>query len=379
MKVLDILAQLQEDNNLRALHKLKHDGLFIWKENKKLLNFASNDYLYLSQYNMYQEFLQQLGARDLFFSSSSSRSLSGNFEIYEELEAYIASLFVHKSCLLFNSGYHLNISCIQALSLLPNTLFVADKAVHASLIDGLRLGGARFKRYRHNNMQELQAIIDKNHKLFSTIIIISEGLFSMDGDFAQVQELVHIKKSYPHILLYLDEAHSVGAIGQDGLGLARYLGYDLDIDFLVFTFGKALCSVGACILCTQEYKDFFINKSRGLIYSTALPPINIAFSSFIFHKLPLLNERRAMLHDICDIFKKGLHAKGLHYVGDAHIVSLILGSNKKAVEYAQKLQSQGFFAPAIKEPTVPKGSARIRFSLNSGIHEEYIIKLIDIL
>ena len=226
-------------------------------------------------------------------------------------------------------------------------------------------------------MSELENLIEQYHTSFEHIIILIESLYSMDGDFTKLEHIIALKKRYSNVYIYLDEAHSIGVIGSNGLGLANKLEVAKDIDFLVFTFGKAIGSIGACILCKEIYKDFFINYARGLIYSTALPPINIAFSMFIFKKLPLFKQEREKLLVLSNFLKMQLQKKGLDVLGDSHIISILFPDNATTIKIAQKLENKGFFAPAIKEPTVPKGKPRIRFSLHSGLEKEELIHLVD--
>ncbi|EAI2893551.1 aminotransferase class I/II-fold pyridoxal phosphate-dependent enzyme [Campylobacter upsaliensis] len=374
MQVEKILQTLENEANLRTLTPLKHEGNFVFKQGKKLLNLAGNDYLALATNSaLKKEFLESVREEDLYFSSSSSRSLSGNFEIYEKLENTLKNK-LQKEVLLFNSGYQLNSSCIAALASVPHTLFLADRLIHASMIDGLR--GANFLRFRHNDMEHLQILLEKNHAKYENIIILSEALFSMDGDLAKLQELVELKKKYKNVLLYIDEAHSVGCFG-GGFGLVKEL--ELEVDFLIFTFGKALASMGACMITSKQFKDFFINKARALIYSTALPPINVAFSLFIFEKIASFEKQRIKLKALSEHFKKILRAKELEFLGDYYIISLILKENQKALEVALKLEENGIFAPAIKTPTVPKNSARIRFSLHANLSERELDKIAELL
>ncbi|WP_270960208.1 aminotransferase class I/II-fold pyridoxal phosphate-dependent enzyme [Campylobacter upsaliensis] len=374
MQVEKILQTLENEANLRTLTPLKHEGNFVFKRGKKLLNLAGNDYLGLATNSVLKrEFLEVVREEDLYFSSSSSRSLSGNYEIYERLENTLKHK-IQKEVLLFNSGYQLNSSCIAALASVPHTLFLADRLIHASMIDGLR--GANFLRFRHNDMEYLQILLEKNHAKYENIIILSEALFSMDGDFANLKELVKLKKHYQNVLLYIDEAHSVGCFG-GGLGLVKEL--ELEVDFLIFTFGKALASMGACMITSKQFKDFFINKARALIYSTALPPINVAFSLFIFEKIASFEKQRIKLKALSEHFKKILRAKELEFLGDYYIISLILKENQKALEVALRLEENGIFAPAIKTPTVPKNSARIRFSLHANLSESELDKIAELL
>ncbi|EOH5818857.1 aminotransferase class I/II-fold pyridoxal phosphate-dependent enzyme, partial [Campylobacter jejuni] len=306
-------------------------------------------------------------------------SLSGNFEIYEKLESFLKTKFKDKEILHFNSGYHLNISCIAALSSVSKTLFLTDKFIHASMIDGLRLGRADFFRFHHKDMNHLESLIQKHYENYENIIVLSEALFSMDGDFSDFKTLCELKRRYDKIKLYIDEAHSVGCFDEEGLGLVKALNLEEKVDFIVFTFGKALASMGACMICNNLYKSFFINKARAFIYSTALPPINIAWTKFIFEKMSELKEKREKLQIIGNFFKNQLIEKNHQILGDAYIISLVLGENQKTIELAKKLETNGIFAPAIKEPTVPKNTARIRFSLHAGLSKEDLKKVIELL
>ena len=375
-----ILADLKTQGNYRRLKTLTHEGQYVYFKGQKLLNLAGNDYLHLTKdEGLKDEFLRQLDAKDFYLSSSSSRSLSGNFSIYEKFESSLAKSFQNKEVLHFNSGYHLNLSCIQALSTLPNTLLIADKLIHASVIDGLRLGGSRFLRFKHNDLESLENLLKQYHKDYEHIIIITEALFSMNGDFAPLKELTEFKKRYQNILLYVDEAHSVGCFDESGLGYAKSLGLDKKIDCLVFTFGKAIASVGACMLCSSDFKAFFINKARAFIYSTALPPLNVAWSHFIFANLARFHNQRQNLHNISHFFKDVLLKQGFKILGDEYIISLLCGSNAKADMISNNLLQGGIFAPAIKEPTIPKGTSRIRFSLNAALNEAHIESIIKAL
>ncbi|MWV63029.1 aminotransferase class I/II-fold pyridoxal phosphate-dependent enzyme [Helicobacter saguini] len=407
-QIENILNALKNDDNYRILKQFL-DSKDLQDSNGKILNLSSNDYLNLSSNKLLkQEFLDSIDSKDLYFSSSSSRILNNDFSIFERLESFLASKFENKDALVFNSGYHLNISCLQALVTLQNTIFLCDKFAHASIIDGLKLGRANFKRYAHNDINDLQNLLESHATKHDNIVILSEELFSMDGDFAPLQDLINLKNEYQkrgkNVLLYIDCAHSVGAVGRDGLGLAQDLGLAKDIDFLIFTFGKAINSIGACVICDRIYKVFFINKARGFIFSTALPPINVAYTLFIFKKILNMRSERKKLSEISNFFREKfgeifLDSKGefiesnlplldsksdfleskITLKGDAHIISLILGENKKALNLSKILLNHGIFAPAIKEPSVPRNTARLRISLHCDIRREQILKLLEIL
>ena len=375
MGVERVLEELEAACGRRYLNSLNPSGRFVIKDGRPLLNLASNDYLGISLNDSLKEEFLASHALSLPLSSASSRSLSGNFRIYEEFEAYLSSLFSGKRALLFNSGYHLNISCIQALSSLDSVLFLADRFVHASVIDGLRLGKAKFKRYAHNDLDDLGRILESTHQKFDSVIVITEGLFSMEGSLAKLEGLCALKKKYKNLLIYLDEAHSVGVFGDDGLGLARKLGLDCEVDFLVFTFGKAIGSIGASMLCAPAYREFFINKARGLIYSTALPPFNVAWSFFVFKKLASFVADRDRLTSLASLLKKECLRLDRPLVGEAQILSFLTFSNEAALSLASRIEDEGFFSPAIRSPTVPKDAARIRISLTALLDEDSLMRL----
>ncbi|TLD87309.1 aminotransferase class I/II-fold pyridoxal phosphate-dependent enzyme [Helicobacter sp. MIT 05-5294] len=392
-QISQTLENLRQDCNYRALIAQKHEGFQIFKSAnvsnvssdqtnpnaKWLLNLASNDYLGLASDESFNEsFLDSaLFKESLIFSSSSSRLLSGNFEIYTRLESHLSRIF-GKQALLFNSGFHANLGALGALNALKNVLFVADKSIHASHIDGLKsFKPVNLKRFPHNDIVSLRQIVQKNAHQYDAIFILSEGLFSMEGDFAPLQEMVALKKAFNNVYLYLDEAHSIGSFGEGGLGLCADLGLLESVDFLVLTFGKALASMGACVLCDSVFCEYFINFSRSLIYSTALPPLNVARSLFGFLELPNLTQQRIALAKLSADFKALLAQHlDLEISGDYNIVSLILGENAKAVYFAKALEQEGYFAPAIKSPTTPKNRALLRFSLTANLPFERLESLV---
>lgn len=381
------LNALKDSHNLRTLRDFKHCGVYIVEnpKAKKLLNFASNDYLGLSTQGA--AFLDSALIREnAFFSSSSSRLLSGGFEISHKLESLLGTMF-NKTCLLFNSGYHANIGLIESLSRIEGVFFLLDSFVHASIFDGIKLSRARFARFRHNDLAHLRELLQKNAGKYKECIIVTEALFSMDGDFAPLKELIALKKEFSNLKIYLDEAHSIGVCGDLGLGLAKSLGVENEVDFIMLAFGKAIGSVGACVLCSANVREFFINFTRSLIYSTALPPINIAFSYFVFSHLADFNAQRAHLQELSACFKKNLsllvekHAGAQEnadftpqnlVLGNSQILSLVLGSNERALKAYEILGKHGIFAPAIRYPTIPKNTARLRFSLTALMQKEHL-------
>lgn len=373
------LLELEKHSNLRRLPQMIHDGRDVVVGGQRMLNLSSNDYLGLAaDRELREEFLQTLTPDNFLPTSSSSRLLTGNFSIYEELEAELAALFGTEAALVLNSGYHANMGILPAVSN-QHTLILADKLVHASIIDGIRLTTARCIRYRHNDLAQLERLLEQNHSYYQQIIVVTESIFSMDGDQADLQALVGLKRKYTNVLLYVDEAHAFGVRGKRGLGCAEEAGCIKDIDFLVGTFGKAAASAGAYIVCSRVIREYLVNRMRTLIFTTALPPINIAWTLFVVRKLAGMQERREHLAKISRMLREALQAKGYQCPSTSHIVPMIIGSSEDTVLRAEALQRHGFYALPVRPPTVPEGTSRIRFSLTAEIKEQEIEKTIKYL
>ena len=354
------LLTLKEKKNYRSLPPLIHDGRNVILNGQRMVNLSSNDYLGLANnISLRKEFLKTITPETFLPTSSSSRLLTGNFTDYQELEQQLAAMFGTESALIFNSGYHANTGILPAVSN-AQTLILADKLVHASLIDGIRLSSAKCIRYRHNDLSQLQRLISENHNAYEQIIIVTESIFSMDGDEADLHALVQLKKSYSNILLYVDEAHAFGVRGDNGLGCAEEQNCINDIDFLVGTFGKAIASAGAYIACRQVIREYLINKMRTFIFTTALPPINIQWTSWILEQLPSLQEKRTHLLRISNKLKTALVDKGYNCPSVSHIVPMIVGASENTICKAEEIQRKGFYALPVRPPTVPEGTSRIR-------------------
>lgn len=371
-----ILKNLKASGNLRKLPEVIHSGKWVEKDGRKMLNLSSNDYLGLAaREDLQKAFLSELPINQHPFSSSSSRLLTGNFQVYTELEKMMAERFNREAALLFNSGYHANTGILPALTD-KRTLILADKLVHASLIDGILLSGSPFVRYRHNDCDHLEQILAKQAGQYEQAIIVTESIFSMDGDIADLQRLVALKKSFPNVWLYVDEAHAVGVRGENGLGMAEEAGCIADIDLLVGTFGKALASMGAYLLCSKTIREYLVNTMRPLIFSTALPPVQIAWSQFIFSRLADFTAERRLLFRLSGLLSETLKGKGGE-ISNSHIIPFLVGENSTCILKAEELQRKGFYCLPVRPPTVPTGTARIRFSLTASLTEPEIKQLAE--
>ena len=361
------LEQLSAQNQYRSIPDLVHQGRYIMRENRKMLNMSSNDYLGLaSNENLRQSFLQQYADNFPSFTSSSSRLLTGNFPVYTDLEQFIAQRFQRESALLFNSGYHANLGILPALTT-TKSLILADKLVHASMIDGIRLSQCEFFRYRHNDYEHLKSLLEKNAGKFDRTFIVTESVFSMDGDVADLNYLAQLKTQFPNTYLYVDEAHAIGVYGKNGLGIAEQANVIADIDLLVGTFGKALASMGAYVVCDQILKECLINQMRPLIFSTALPPFNVAWTHFIFERLPQLSKERTHLEQLSAFLRQEVEHRTQIMPSQTCIVPYILGENEATLAKAKALQEQGYYCLPIRPPTVPKDTSRIRLSLTADM------------
>ena len=371
------LKELKAQSNLRSLPTLIHQGRHIEKEGKKMLNLSSNDYLGLSSdLSLRQEFLEQLTPETFLPSASSSRLLTGNFTIYQQLEQQLCLLFDRDGALVFNSGYHANTGILPAVAN-NRTLILADKLVHASLIDGIRLSSARCIRYRYGDLEQAERLVKVHMAEYERIILVTESIFSMDGDITDLARLVEIKRNYSNVMLYVDEAHGIGLRGMHGLGLAEEQNCIRDIDFLVGTFGKALASVGAYVICDSILREYLINKMRTFIFTTALPPVNIAWTLFILQKLERMQYKRTHLQHISLLLRNAVNEKGYPCPSNSHIIPLIAGASDIAIQRAEELQRQGFYTLPVRPPTVPEGTSRIRCSLTADITTEEIINFIE--
>lgn len=358
------LADLAEKSNMRILPTIVASNIY---------NLSSNDYLGLmSNPELGERFMKEYPDSLWKFSSSSSRLLTGNSKPYQDLEACVARTFGREACLVFNSGYHANIGILPALTS-KRDLIVADKLIHASLIDGIKLSQAEFKRYNHLDYVQLEQILETGRDLYEHIFIVSESIYSMDGDKCDLQKLVALKKKYD-CYLYIDEAHAIGVNGDIGLGLAEEQNCINDIDFIIGTFGKALASYGAYIVCDEVIKQYLINTARSMIFTTALPPFNVAWTHFIFNQIETFKPLRDNLVVLSKAF-----GDGIKIPQQSHIVPYVLGENEKAVQCSTYLHEHGFLVLPIRHPTVPIGTARLRFSLSANLTTDIIYKVTDLL
>lgn len=363
----ELLENLKSHSHFRDIKDFDDKNeKYIYYNGKKLLNLSSNNYLgFADNAKITEEFLNFAGSK-YTFGSASARLLTGTLPVYKELEELITAMFGKEKTLLFNSGYHANVGINSSIAGKGDVIF-SDKLNHASIIDGMRLSEGKFFRYPHNNMKALEKLLIRERKNFNNAVIVSESVFSMDGDIANLQKLVELKEKYNCILI-LDEAHAFGVFGKKGLGVTEALGITDKVDLIVGTFGKAIGSMGAFATGSRTLIEYLTNKARSFIFSTALPPINIAFSKWIIeNKLPNTYEKRMNMLSI-----------GKKAGSDSHIIPVIIGGNKETVDICDILFHNGFFTLPIRPPTVPEGTSRLRLSLTTDITEKEIFDAISL-
>ncbi|MCR8936723.1 8-amino-7-oxononanoate synthase [Brevibacillus laterosporus] len=356
----------------RSLRPMEHiagsQGTWIVSDGQKLLNLSSNNYLGLSYdprvLHSWEMTSQAFGA-----GGTSSRLVVGNLSCYDHTEQMISQWKEREAALLFANGYMANLGCITALVDRHGAIY-SDRLNHASIVDGTILSRASHYRYRHNDYEHLQYLLQKHKGNHRRNLIVTDTVFSMDGDKADVEELVKIKHDHG-VFLMVDEAHAGGVYGKTGAGLCHQYGVHQEVDILMGTCSKALGLYGSYVCADQVLIDYLIHTCRPLIYSTSLPP---ALVSAIGQSVAIVQQedwRRKELYRKSKQFRTKLQQAGLLVPsGDSPIVPLLLGDNQTAIEYSKRLEQAGILAVAIRPPTVPEHSARIRFSLMATHSDE---------
>ena len=381
------LIRLKESGRLRQLKPLSgRAGCRVRYQGRELLNLTSNDYLGIAgDAQLLRRFYAGMDSGAMSPDSllagfglgvASSRLLTGDSDLAHGLEQDLATAYNRSesrsdrpAALLFNSGYHANIGILPAL-LGKNDLILSDKLNHASIHDGIRLCRAAHKRFAHRDYDQLERLLAAFRHQYERVVIVSESVFSMDGDEADLARLVRLKQEFD-AWLYVDEAHAVGLYGAGGLGKAEEQGALAEIDLLVGTFGKALASIGAFVICAQDTHDYLVNHSRSLIFTTAMPPVVLNWNRFIFEQQQTMIKERLHLAALSRQLRQALHRQGLPLAGginnDTNIIPLVIGRDQEAVRLAAKLQEQGFLIFPVRPPAVPEGTARFRLSLTADM------------
>jgi len=359
-KVKKFLNERKQQGLLRSLTVVSsRDKGRICIDEKEYIDLSSNDYLGLSQH---PEIIKKTREAALLGSgTAASRLMTGSTFLHNKLEERIAEFKGKPSALIFNSGYQANVGIISALLGKGDVVF-SDRLNHASIVDGIRLSGVKLFRFKHNNAAHLKELLERERHNYSNAFIITETVFSMDGDISPLKDIVRLKEKYDCMVM-VDEAHATGIFGQNGSGIAQKEGVTDKIDIIMGTFSKALGSFGAYAAMSKELKIYLINTCRSFIYSTALPPAVIAANLAALEVVKNEPYRRETLLANADHLRKRLTEEGFNVKGNSQIIPVMIGSNEDAVSVSEFLKRKGYWTLAVRPPTVPKGEARLRLSV----------------
>jgi glycine C-acetyltransferase/8-amino-7-oxononanoate synthase len=352
------LSELKQAGLYRSLKKIdRTDGRYVEINGQKLLNFCSNNYLGLANHPQViaaaQAALEKYGA-----GAGASRLVSGNLELHERLEAKLAAFKSRPAALAFPSGFAANLGVIGSL-VDENDTIIIDRLDHASIIDACRLSKAKLQVYPHKDMAALEKVLQRSAKLKKKLII-TDSVFSMDGDLAPLPEIVKLAKKYGALTM-IDEAHATGVMGSGGRGLEEYYGLEGQVDIVMGTLSKALGSLGGFVAGSAELIELLKNKARSFIYTTALPASACAAA---LAALELIEKDKTLVKTLWQNLSFLNTSYPISHLSSP-IIPIIIGDAHKTVEISNKLFEQGFFLSAIRPPTVPAGTARLRLTLTA--------------
>ena len=373
--ILD-LKKKNLDRRLRLLTKI--DAVKVRYKQKTLLNFSSNDYLGLSQNKTIKNYTINI-IKKYGIGSGSSRLVSGNFDFHEKTEKELAKKKKSEAAIIFSTGYLANYSILSSIFnsniFKKNPIVFSDKLNHQCIYEGCKNKDIKFLRFHHNDMNHLEYLLKKNKFKTNPKFILSETVFSMDGDFADIESLVKLKKKY-NSFLFLDEAHATGVYGDNGFGLS--LKFSNDIDCVTGTFSKAFGSFGAYVSCSKNLKSFLINKCPSFIYSTSLPFSLLASIYSSIKIIPKLkNERKKLIKN--SFYLREILKRENFNIGNSqtNIIPIIIGDSKKTISISKGLERKGFYVVPIRPPSVPLNSSRLRISISSCHSQNNIKKLFN--
>ena len=373
------LEDLKRRDGLRTMTPgVPESASCIMRGERRLINFSSNDYLNLAHHpeliRRSVEWTETWGT-----GSGASRLVTGTHESHQAVEEKLARLKGTEAALIFNSGYQANAAVLPALldkkMLGGEPKVFTDRLIHASLHHGL--AAQRQVRFRHNDLDHLDSLLKKNAGAKSRPFIISESVFSMDGDRADLAALCDVAERRG-AFLYVDEAHATGVLGPEGMGLSG--GVPGGIDLIMGTFSKALGSFGAYVACSIPMRDYLVNRSAGFIYSTALPPGILGAMDAALDLVPGMNAERERLHAHADTVRRALADAGISTGGSTtQIVPAVIGSSDAALAASRLLEERGILGAAIRPPTVAEGTSRLRFAMTSAHTDEDIRALTSLI
>jgi len=343
---------------------------------KEVINMSSNNYLGLASHPRVKEAaikaIEKYGV-----GAGSVRTIVGNGDLLERLEELLAEFKQEEAVTCFQSGLNCNIGVIQAITQ-KGDLIVSDSLNHASIIDGTRLSKADRAVFQHSNMEDLEKVLSEKRKEYQNVLIITDGVFSMDGDLAKLPEIVKLAKKYD-CLTYVDDAHGSGVLGHSGRGTVDHFGLHGEIDFIIGTLSKAIGVIGGYVASKKIVKEWLLHRARPLLFSTALPPSAIAATIESVTMLMESEEYTKKLWDNAKYFKKGMKELGFD-IGHSEtpITPVMIGDEAKTMQFSKALLAEGVFVSGIVFPTVPQGKGRLRVMISASHTMENLDKALQV-
>lgn len=372
---------MKKDNITQKIEQLKADGVYrvlpinespseavIILNGQRVVNLCSNNYLGFANHKRLKE--AAIKAIDNYgIGAGAVRTISGNMQIHEELDQKIAQFKKEEAALVFQSGFLANLGVIQAITD-EGDLIISDSLNHASIIDGVKLSKADRTIYPHNDMDALEKILKERRDNYNEVLIITDGVFSMDGDLANLPEIVRLAKKY-NAKTYVDDAHGSGVLGKNGRGTVDHFNLNGQVDYIMGTLSKAIGVVGGYLAASKEARDYLLHRGRPLLFSTAMMPAAAGAVIEAFNMLEESDEYTKKLWDNAKYFQQKLIELGFS-IGQTQtpITPLMIGDEAKTMEFAKKLLERGVYTSGIVFPTVPLGTARIRMMLSSDHTKE---------
>ncbi|NLY77479.1 MAG: glycine C-acetyltransferase [Tissierellia bacterium] len=373
----DKIQQLKDEGVYRKLPVLGGPNeAEIILNGERVINLSSNNYLGFANHPRLKkaaiEAVEKYGA-----GSGAVRTIVGNMSIHEELEELLAEFKREEAVFIYQSGFNCNAGTIQAITE-AGDLIISDELNHASIIDGSRLSKADRKIYKHSDIEDLERVLKENRHKYNNVLIITDGVFSMDGDIARLPEIVELAEKY-EAMTYVDDAHGSGVLGESGRGTVDHFGLHGRVDFSIGTLSKAIGVVGGYVAGSKVMYEWLNHRARPVLFSTSLPPAAVGAIMEAIRMLMESTEYTDRLWDNARYFKEKLGALGFN-TGNSEtpITPVIIGDEAKTMEFSRKLLENGVFVSGIVYPTVPKGTGRVRCMVTAGHTKEQLDKAVDV-
>ncbi|MGM0396050.1 MAG: glycine C-acetyltransferase [Bacillota bacterium] len=370
------------------IQELKDDGVYrklpvmssasdaeVVLNGKKVINLSSNNYLGFANHPRMKkaaiEAVEKYGV-----GAGAVRTIIGNMDIHEKLEETLAKFKREEAAFIYQSGYNCNAGTIQAVTE-AGDLIISDELNHASIIDGARLSKAAKKVYKHSDMESLEAVLKENKDKHRNMLIITDGVFSMDGDMAKLPEIVELAEKYG-AMTYVDDAHGSGVLGESGRGTVDHFGLHGRIDFTIGTLSKAIGVIGGYVAGSKTMYEWLSHRARPVLFSTSLPPAAVGAITEALNMLMESTEYTDRLWDNAAYFKRKMGSLGFD-TGNSEtpITPVIIGDEAKTMEFSKRLLEKGVFVSGIVFPTVPKGTGRLRCMVTAAHSREHLDKAVE--